>query len=517
MTSTFHGIETSRRALSTQMAFMQTMGHNVANANTEGYSRQRVNASASRPIEALGYTKSNAPGQLGTGVQYDSITRIRDKFLDDQFRNESKDFGNWNVQSDTLGKLEAIINEPSDTGIRTVLDNFWKSWSDLSQNPENVTGRKVVRENAMALADAFNYTSKKLSDLSADLTNNIEVKSNQINSITKTIGSLNDEIHRLEGLGDHANDLRDQRDLLTDQLSQIVNIQVTEMPDGYTINMGGINLVTFDTATETTAASLADAVASGDLNSGEVFGTVTARDRFVSDYQKQLDTLANTIANGDVQITIPKGSVLPQGTVLNGVTYNGALTSDIMVTVQGLNGLQKLGYTLNSPLQQGVDFFTSKDGSPITAANFQLNKIIADDPGRIATSMRSETTGTGQTVVKGNNTLALLTSQLKDTSFTFGAVGSGTVVSNGTIDDFFRSIVGQLGVQASEANRNTTNQKALVDQIASHKMSVSGVSIDEEMSNMIMYQHAYSAAARAMTTFDQVLDKVINNMGIVGR
>ncbi|OPA75662.1 flagellar hook-associated protein FlgK [Paenibacillus selenitireducens] len=520
MTSTFHGIETSRRALSTQMALMQTMGHNVANANTDGYSRQRVNVSASRPIEALGFTKSNAAGQLGTGVEYNSITRIRDKFLDDQFRNESKDFGNWSVQSDTLGKLESIINEPSDTGIRTVIDNFWKSWSDLSQNPENVTGRKVVRENAMALADAFNYTSKKLSDLSADLTNNIEVKSNQINSITGTIASLNDEIHRLEGLGDHANDLRDQRDLLTDQLSQIVNITVSDTPEGYTINMGSTNLVTFDTATATTGASLTSAVESGDISSGEVFGTVTARDRYVADYQNQLNTLANTIANGDVQITIPKGSVLPNGTVLNGVTYSGAnrtVNADTTVTIKGLNGLQKLGYTLNNPVQTGVDFFTSKDGAPITAANFQLNTIIADDPGRIATSMRTTTAGTTEEVTKGNNTLALLTSQLKDSNFTFGATGSGTVVSNGTIDDFFRSVVGQLGVQTSEANRNATNQKALVDQISSHKLSVSGVSIDEEMSNMIMYQHAYAAASRAMTTFDQVLDKVINSMGVVGR
>lgn len=520
MTSTFHLLETSRRSLATQMTMMQTMGHNVANANTEGYSRQRVNISASRPIEALGFNKSNAPGQLGTGVQYDSITRIRDKFLDDQFRNENKDLGNWSVQSDTLDKLEAIINEPSDTGVRTVIDNFWKAWSDLSKNPENVTGRKIVRESAMALADAFNYTSRKLNDLSEDLTNNIEVRSTQINSLTSTIANLNGEIFRLEGLGDHANDLRDQRDLLTDQLSKIANIQVTDTPQGYTINIGNTNLVTFDTATATTGASLTDAVASGDLNSGEVYGMVISRDRYVADYQKQLDLLANSVSNGDVQITIPKGSVLPEGTVLNGITYAGTnrtLNDDLTVTVKGLNGLQKLGYTLNDPVQQGIDFFTSKDGSPITAANFQLNKLIQDDPGRIATSLRTVTDTAGEQVAKGNNTLALLTSQLKDSKFTFGTQGQGAMIAEGTVDDYFRSVVGQLGVQSKEAIRNTTNQKALVDQIDSRKQSVSGVSIDEEMSNMIMFQHAYSAAARVMTTFDQVLDKVINNMGVVGR
>lgn len=532
MRSTFHLLETAKRSLFTQQAALQTTGHNIANANTVGYSRQVVNMQATRPIEAVGMSHSTYPGQLGTGVEFTSITRVREKFLDDQFRNENKSYGNWSIQSDTLEKLETIVNEPSDTGIRTVLDNFWKSWSDLTKDPENVTGRKIVRENALALSDAFNFTSKQLSDLSGDLTANIGVKATEATSIASSIASLNKEIQRIEGLGDDANDLRDQRDLLTDNLSKIVNINITDTPQGYTINMGAVNLVTGGTSGTLTTESVMSSYSSGDLNSGEITGMIISRDRYVADYQKQLDTLANTIANGEITVTIPEGSVLPDGIELtkvlaDGSTQNVTLTGSdrtvgsggLTVKLKGINGLHQLGYNLSDPVETGGAFFTASDGSStITAANFQLSADIKADPSKIATSLRTSGTGTSEKVVKGNNVLALLMSGLKDTPFNFNLSGGGSAaITQGTTSDFFTSIVGQLGVQASEASRQMTNQNALVEQVDSRRQSVSGVSIDEEMTNMIKFQHAYSAAARVMTAVDEMLDKVINGMGTVGR
>jgi flagellar hook-associated protein 1 len=530
MRSTFHSLETARRSLFTQQTALSTVGHNIANANTEGYSRQVVNMTASRPIEAVGLMSSNAPGQLGTGVEFTSITRVREKFLDDQFRNESKSLGSWTVQSDTLDKLESIMNEPSETGIRTVLDNFWKAWSDLANNPSDVTGLKIVRENGMALAEAFNYTSKKLEDLGNDLTNNVSIKAQEINSMLTSISSLNGEIQRIEGLGNDANDLRDQRDLLTDKLSKNLNISVQETPQGYTINMGGTNLVTGQTVTPVTVDSLEDAYSTGTLNSGEVYGMFYSRDTYVADYKSQLDTLANTIANGEMQVKVPKGSVLPVGSTVTQVNSDGTYTSisitdankeitdaeGITLLVDGLNGLQKLGFATTDTLQQGIDFFTFKTGSTeITAASITVNPIIVQDPSRIATSMRTEGTGAATKVIKGNNTLALITSELKNTNFTFPLSGGSNL--KGTIDDYFGSIVGQLGVQSQEATRQLNNQNSLVTQVDGNRQSVSGVSLDEEMSNMIMFQHAYNSAARFMTTIDQILDKVINSMGVVGR
>ena len=120
MTSTFHSIETAKRSLFTQQTAINTVGHNISNANTEGYSRQRVTMVTTKPMEAFGMNRSTNAGQIGTGVEASAINRIRTAFLDDQYRNQSKYAGSWSVQSDTLSKLESIVNEPSDSGIRTV-------------------------------------------------------------------------------------------------------------------------------------------------------------------------------------------------------------------------------------------------------------------------------------------------------------------------------------------------------------------------------------------------------------
>ncbi|CAM4275611.1 flagellar hook-associated protein FlgK [Paenibacillus tarimensis] len=507
MRSTFHTLETAKRSLFTQQAAINTVGHNIANANTEGYSRQIVKMAAARPIEAYGMSRSVAAGQLGTGVEFTSIERVRVSFLDDQFRNQSKYLGSWSVQSDTLQKLEGIVNEPSDTGIRTVVENFWNAWSDLSKDPENVTGRKIVRENALALTDAFNQVSKQLSDLSVDLTSNIEVKATEINTMLGTISSLNNEIKRIEGLGDHANDLRDQRDLLTDKLSKIVNVQVTDGAQGYTITMGGQQLVQGINTTPVTAASLQAAYTSGDLNNGEVFGMIVSRDIYVKEYQDQLNLLANTIATGEIEVTIPAGSTIPGEAA--------PLAAPRVMKVNGINGLHKLGYTLKSPATAGGDFFTFGTGANgITAASIQVNPDIVTDSNNIATSARLDSNGE---VVKGNNTIALIMSELKDFKFSFDESVMGGNITASTISDYYNSMVGSLGVQTQEAVRQATNAQAQVDQVNSSRQSVSGVSLDEEMSELVRFQHAYSAAARIMTTFDEMMDKLINGTGVVGR
>ncbi|SDX28323.1 flagellar hook-associated protein FlgK [Paenibacillus sp. CF384] len=510
MTSTFHSIETAKRSLFAQQTTINTIGHNISNANTEGYSRQRVTMTATRPMEAYGMSRSTAAGQLGTGVEATAINRIRTAFLDDQFRNQNKYAGTWSVQADTLSKLESIVNEPSDSGIRSVMDKFYQAWSDLSKDPENVTGRKIVRETALALTDSFNQTSKQLTDLRADLSSSIEVKATQANTYLDTIASLNTEIRRIESLGDEANDLEDQRDLLVDKLSSIVNVTVTKAPEGYNITMGDISLVNGATTTPLTSASLEAAYSGGQLTNGEVFGMITSRDVYVSDYIRQLDTLANTLANGEFEVTVPAGSVLPGTTT--------PLATATKMTVQGINGLHKLGYTLENPAKGATDFFTSSDGtSEITAANFRLNPVIADDTNKIATSMRTISAGGVDTVVRGNNSLALLMSELGEVKFSFDQSATGNGISEATINNFYSSMVGALGVQSEEAQRQYQNSIAQLDQVDSSRQAVSGVSLDEEMADLVKFQHAYSAAARFMTTFDQLLEKLINGTGVVGR
>jgi flagellar hook-associated protein 1 FlgK len=508
MRSTFMGIETSKRSLFTHQTSLQTTAHNMANANTVGYSRQSVNHVSSIPMEALGLQRSNTPGQLGTGVEFDYIKRIRETFLDDQYRNESQAHGDWNMRADTLEKLETIINEPSDTGIRTVVENFWNAWQELSKSPENLTARVLVKETALALTDAFNHSASQLANLSVDLTKSITAKATQADTLLSGIASLNQEIYRIEGFGDNANDLRDQRDLLVDELSQLANVTVEEMPNGYTVRMGGTELVNGNAKNVTIDTAYLEGAYGGALTGGEIHGLIYSRDTYVAGYIADLNKLADSIVNGQVEVTLPVGTVIPNGASVGGVTYSGTianrtLNAPLTVTINGINELHQLGYKMDGT--RGEPLFTMTTGSE--ALTFGVNTNIVNDVSGIVSSNRVVLENGIEVTVKGNNEMALQLAglQLKK------------VNGEGKIDEIFQSIVGKLGVQSQEAGRQTKNLGVLVDQVDIRRHSVSGVSLDEEMSNMIKFQHAYNSAARIMTAFDEMLDKVINGMGIVGR
>jgi flagellar hook-associated protein 1 FlgK len=512
MRSTFGGLEVSKRALFAMQTAQQTTAHNIANANTKGYTRQVVNLVASRPLEAVGLQRSTNAGQIGQGVEFDSINRIREKFLDDQFYNENKSQGEWSIRRDTLEKLESIVNEPSDTGLRQTIEGFWNSWQELTKAPDNVTARILVKERALALTEAFNYTARKLDDLSSDLTENIRVKATQADSILRQVASLNNEIFRVEGLSNNANDLRDQRDLLVDELSGIMNISVTEDNSGYIVRMGTTESVNGINKNVTVDSAFLEGQFNTGLTSGEVYGMMVSRDQHVTSYQDKLNQMALAITEGEVEVTLPEGTMLPTGVTVtgtDGTNYTGTLTADTKVIVNGINGLHQLGYSLEDV--PGEAFFTITTGSE--ALGLSVNANIVNNVSLIAASNRTYVDANGDTkVVKGNNDLALLIAGLKDKDFEFE--GSA---ETGTIDEFYRSIIGQLGVESQEASRQAINQKVLVDQVDSRRQAVSGVSLDEEMANMIKYQHSYNAAARVMTTFDEMLNKVINGMGVVGR
>jgi flagellar hook-associated protein 1 FlgK len=211
-----------------------------------------------------------------------------------------------------------------------------------------------------------------------------------------------------------------------------------------------------------------------------------------------------TIVNVDTVVTVGGiDQVVAAGTA---IPANAVLKADTKINVNGLNGLHQSGFTLNGTTDRGLPFFEGTD-----AGTIRLNTLISENPNLIATSLRTGTSGTGEAVVNGNNTLALLFSSMNELTFT-AADGSQS-----TINSQYSAMVGQLGVQAQEANRQAENSSILVTQVDTQRQSVSGVSLDEEMSNMIKFQHAYSAAARFMTTFDEMLDKLINSTGVVGR
>ncbi|WP_223065962.1 flagellar hook-associated protein FlgK [Paenibacillus caui] len=524
MTSTFHGLETSKRALFVNTTAMQTLGNNIANQNTEGYSRQRVNTSATKPIWQMGMTKSQMPGQLGTGVQVDSITRMRDSFLDIQYRRENTSLGAYDILNTTMTAIQNILNEPSDNGISSVMNDFWDSWEALNRDPSLLSARVAVSGAAQNLTDTLKHVGESLTNLETDTNSNIGKKVSEANNIASNIAKLNVLIRDNEAFGDHANDYRDQRDLLVDQLSKIVNIDVTEDNRGMiTVAAAGNNLLTGDQVTPMTEAAAQAATG------GELSGYAESLDE-IANIRNQLNGMVDTLVNGPVTVTLSNGYVTSANmTALNEVTLKDGskipagqtipkgseVVSPMQVQVDGFNGLHELGYNLENPAESGVPFFTASGGGAFTIDNISVNPDIIKDTNKIAASSKYETVGGTNRTIRGNSDIANALASLRDVTFTFP--DNLTSLTEGTTDDYFRAVTSDLGIRANNIARNQDNQQNLVDSLQMSRQSVSGVNLDEELADMIRFQQAYNAAARSMTTVDEMLDRIINQMGIVGR
>jgi len=524
MTSTFHGIETAKRALLTQQVALQTLGHNISNAATEGYSRQRVNLTTSAPIEAPAFRNSTMPGQIGTGVEYDSITRVRDSFLDLQFRRENQTLAMWEVMNQTFSSIEGLINEPSDNGLRAVMDKFWNSLEVLNRDPSLLSARIDLIGAAVNLTDTLNSIDKGLTDIASDLESNITATTVQINSITQKIADLNALIKRIEGPNQNANDLRDQRDLLVDQLSELVDVNVTMNADGsYTIVAAGVTVVEGNNAVQI------DESIAEQASGGKLAGYVRSFSE-VEDARTQLNAMVNTLVTGEMKVTLANGYMtsrpmvaendvtLSDGTVIPAgqtIPANSTIVTPVEFIVQGFNGLHQLGYTIPDA-QTDIPFFTTEGGdAEFTIGNIRVNPVVVNDTNKIAASGKYEMQGTNRTVIRGNGDISFALTNVRDYVFTFPT--NMTSLASGTIDDFFRAFVGNLGTLSNNAEQHLLNSQDLTYSADLMRQQVSGVSLDEELADMIRFQHAYNAAARNMTTVDEMLDRVINQMGIVGR
>ncbi|MFC4023856.1 flagellar hook-associated protein FlgK [Oceanobacillus longus] len=491
--STFHGLEMARQALSTQQSALYTTGHNIANANTEGYTRQRVNFETSSPFPSASRNRPQIPGQMGTGVESGSVQRIRNQFLDNQFRSENSTSGYWSTKSEALSRMENILNEPSDTGLSTTIDQFWQSLQDLAVNPENSGARSVVLQRGQALAETFNYMSESMTNIRTDLQTQIDTTVKDANTLIDGINELNKQVKNLETHGYAANDLYDRRDMLIDQLSEIVSIEVSydnsHSPSKRVDGVATINIVN-DIGT-----------AISELVNG-VEGTKQRIDDPVYGTAESLLVVEAITVNGENMMTSSgslKGLIDAYG-YADGENAFGDYPEMI-------RNLDKMGYAVATAFNEQhandegeVPFFkidnpTNSGGAAgsISVALTEGSQIIASSNGDAG---------------NGENALALAEVFYNSNNDDLDGV---------SIKDFYESVIGDLGVTAEHANRMTENTGTLLAQVENQRLSVSAVSLDEEMSNMIKFQHAYSAAARSMTAMDELLDKVINNMGLVGR
>lgn len=453
------GLEIGKRALMAQQLALNLTAHNIANVNTPGFSRQSA------------IIRSNIPmvlpfGSLGTGVEVSDIRRIRSLFLDQQFRSESHKLGKWRFLNQTWSQVESIYNEPEDTGLSALLDSFWNSWQDLANNPESESARVAVREQASLLVNSFHHLSTQLRDLRESLDADINTMVQQVNNTAAQIADLNQSIVSAELTGNTANDLRDRRDYLVDQLSQFVNVGVLEQSDGsYTVFLGGMALVdgtsSLQIATETQSGGTSVTTrvffqGTGieiEHSGGEFEGVLEARDTIVVERQAEMDLLAREL-------------------------------------VVAVNEIHRAGYGLEG--ETGIDFFNPNTTG---AADIELSSQILENVNNIAASLNGEI---------GDNSNALGMASLREEL----RLKDGQV----TFNEYYASVIGKIGIKSQEAQNLEQNQMALMFQIENARQSTSGVSLDEEMANMIRYQHAFEAAARVISAMDSALDTIINRM-----
>lgn len=234
--STFHTLETGSRGLSAGQASLSTTGQNIANANTKGYSRQQVNTSSSASLEVW---TSQGSGQLGTGVSIDSVMRVRDRFLDQQYRTHTAEFSEWQTKSEALGSVETILGEPGDNGLNASMGRLWSAWQDLASDPTNSAVQAVVKERAQAFADVAKTIDRSMGDLTVELNERSTAAQKDAQTLISRIEELNKNIMRT---GPQANNLRDERDAAVDELSQLMDIKVTEKTDGsYALTLAANN------------------------------------------------------------------------------------------------------------------------------------------------------------------------------------------------------------------------------------------------------------------------------------
>src|SRR5699024_416346 len=226
MVSTFHGLEMAKRALNAQQAALYTTSHNISNANTVGYTRQRVNFEQLNTLSS-----SREPGGVvsgvGSGVETGSIERIRDRFLDMQYRKENSKSGYYASQAEALKQMENLLNEPSEEGLAFVLEDFFNGLQDLNGNADHSGTRTVVAQRGEAVAETYRYLASSIKDVQDDLKNQIDVTVDDLNSILRQIDAINNEIAGIEPHGLVPNDLYDERDRLIDSLSTMVDIEVS--------------------------------------------------------------------------------------------------------------------------------------------------------------------------------------------------------------------------------------------------------------------------------------------------
>ncbi|MDD5673487.1 MAG: flagellar hook-associated protein FlgK [Chitinivibrionales bacterium] len=526
---------------------MDVAGQNIANANVDGYSRKKLNQTAA-------YRADGAFGQMGFGVETINIQRSRDAMIDTQIQRQNEEVGTYTQIDKSLQSIENVFTEPGNTGLQNYIDKFFDSWQNLANNPADVSARTMVQSNANIMVNVFHNMAGELQNLRQTRNDEISARMNRINELSKEIFGLNGEIAAVEVNRQNANDSRDKRDQLVKELSTLTDTNVQENAQGQiTITTNGNILVSpvgyeqLETTTTSTTRPdgssetnvgirFTDSKRPMDPLSGELRGLFDSRDTIIPKYQAMLDTLANSLVS-KVNALHTTGFNLsgftgidffdPNATGASDIKLSASITSNVqniaaasggapvaVGPITSLAGTHNIGVGValgrrnivsNSVqvmsagvmLKENVDYSVDYISGTIQ----MLNNTNAGNDLSINFSYN-----TGSFQGPGDNTTAIAIAQLRQ-ALTMSADPIGNATA--TFSEFYSSLIGQLGLDHNESTSNLTTRKDLVAQYQTQQDSIAGVSLDEEMADIMKFQHTYQAAARIITTTNTMLDALL--------
>ncbi|MBF0431973.1 MAG: flagellar hook-associated protein FlgK [Fibrobacteria bacterium] len=554
--SIFGSLEIGARGLGASQLALNVLGQNVSNANTEGYSRKRLELSADSRTDP-------SFGEMGFGVNVDKVARISDNFLELQIRRELTEQGFFISLDKGLERIENILTEPSDAGLNEAMDKFWASWQDLANNPEDPAAREVVRSTALVMEDKFHTLSRQFDELQMAQEADIEGKVEMINGMAEEIFNINEEIASMEISGGMANDGRDRRDYLMQELSKLIDVDTFEDEQGRlnvvtagNVLVGAATVIKLELEKSTTTDESGELVQIGTIKfentdkiytprGGELKGAFEMRDEIIPKFENFLDELASTFVESvnnlhSTGYNLEGNTGVDFFTQTNQTAESISLSASIRASEHNIAaatggtsvGPINLASTIPAPTNQVIDLKTiDPNYRDIVQGSLQINmgsSELREGPGNdyvvdyglgtvtflnynryaggeaIDVNFRYNSSGFSG---PGDGSNALGIAQLRD-QFTMGQDINGNPIK--TMGEFYSSSIGVLGIERNQAKSNVETRGFLVNQFMNRKQEISGVSLDEELGDMIKFEHSYQASARFISTINKLLDTLLN-------
>lgn len=559
-------LEMGKKGLAAAQLSMDVTGQNIANANTEGYSRKRVNLTSDKRMDSTF-------GQMGNGVDIKGVVRLRNEFLDQQVVDRISDVGKFQMIDTSLERVENIFNEPTDNAINGTLDKFFAAWNDLANNPADYSAREAVKTSAQVLVAQMHTTASQLLDYKLSINEKVSSEVELINGLAKDIKKLNDEVATAElgGAGQKANDSRDRRQEAIRALAEKIPIEYVEDKQGrVTVTTNGIVLIgpydTIDMEVDkrvsienngqqfgSNVARFANMSQPYKPATGSFGGLIEVRDNRIQAFQDQLDALSETIVKGVNQLHL-NGYDLDSDTGINFFDPSKTKALDISLSADiELNSRNIAAAATNSVTPASINPATVIPAAGLTPASIDLAAVnpnyryvmagslqISDTTGKVYQEGPDANSGdywvdyksgnvtfnssvTPPATVKvdfkyrdsqmsgsGDGRTALEIAKYKDVA---AMIPDSSGENTQTIQQFYASTIGRLGITRNESKSDLDTSTFIVDQLDKRQQEVAGVSLDEEMANMIKFEHNYQASARYISTINSLMDAVL---GLVG-